>query len=113
MAQSFSLNSNNDIFMNSSGNIDLSSGINAIVYNCQNATQAQLGEMIFNQNQGLPNFETVWTGTPDIALWQAYLQQTIQNVVGVTTINSLTINSSKNILSYTANIETIYGNATI
>ncbi len=89
------------------------SGIDAVVGACETISQAQLGEMVLTTTQGIPNFQTVWIGVPNLKIWQSYLQNTLQNVAGVNKVTNFTFSAQNNILSYIADIETIFGTTTI
>jgi hypothetical protein len=69
--------------------------------------------MILAQNAGIPNFQTVWIGTPNYAIFSSYLRNTLQNVEGVTQVNDISMSTRNNVLSYTATIETIYGSGIV
>lgn len=104
---------NNDLVINSSGSLTMLSGLPAIVAACETATQTQLGECVLETGVGLPNFTTIWVGTPDYALWQSYLQSTLLAVPGVTQVQSISLKAVNNKLSYVAEINTVYGPQTI
>ena len=73
MAQSFGLSSSNDLYLNSAGNLQIDTGLQALVDICLNVTRALLGEMVLTVNNGLPYFQAVFVGTPNLAIFQAYL----------------------------------------
>ena len=113
MTQTFGVNENNDLFIGSDGNLSIVSGQQAVLFACASAAKAQLGEMIYAVNQGIPNFQAVWVGTPNLQQFEAALRNTLLNVSGVVQVDSITFtqtNTSKgNILGYTAVIVTEYG----
>lgn len=109
MTKTFSANSNNDIFLDSSGNLAVANAESAVSYACASASKAQLGEMLYAINRGIPNFQSVWLGAPNLAVFESYLRDTLESVDGVVRVTSLTSMSQNNILSYSAEIETIYG----
>lgn len=111
MTQTFATNSNNDIYINSSGLLQIDTGINAVEDACATATKMQLGEAVLQTTLGIPNFQNVWNGVPNLAIWENYLRSTIASVNGVNNIVSLSIKKQQNTLSYVATIETIYGTA--
>ncbi len=113
MVQTFALNSKNDLEMNSSNGLTLLSGVDAVAAACNTAAQAQLGECVLNTAQGLPNFQAIWVGVPDYAIWQSYLQSVLLAVEGVATIQSITLTQNNGILNYVAKIMTIYGPTTV
>ena len=85
MVQTLQLNANNDLFLNSAGSLTMLSSIDAVVAACNTAALTQLGECVLITGQGLPNFQAIWVGVPDYAIWQSYLENTLLNVPGVPT----------------------------
>ncbi len=113
MTKTFSVNENNDIFIGNDGNLSISAGLQAVLFVCANAAKAQLGEMVLQVEQGIPNFQTIWSGSPNVAQFEAALRTTLLNVADVTEVSNLSIAISNNVLSYTTTINTIYGNGII
>jgi hypothetical protein len=108
MVQTLGVNASNDLYLGPDNNLVLLKGVDAIVQDVRTACLTQLGECVLENGVGLPNFQMIWVGTPDYALWESYLQQTILNVEGVTQVNSVTLAVRNNVLSFTAVIQTIY-----
>jgi hypothetical protein len=113
MVQTFGTNSSGDIYLGADGNLVILSGIQAIAAACVTACLTQLGECVLQTEVGLPNFQTVWVGSPDYAIWETYLQNTLLNVDGVTSVQSIAISPANNTLTFVAQINTIYGSTTI
>lgn len=113
MTRSFAIDKNYDLFLNEDGNLALTSDLFSVMQNCQTAAQAQLGEMVLAIDQGVPNFQTIWTGRRNVAQFEAYLRRTISAVFGVIKVKNLTVIVEKNTVKYTATIETIYGEAAL
>lgn len=109
MVQTFGTNADNDIFLAANGNLTVLTLNSAIMAACKTAARSQLGEMIYATGLGLPNFQAVWVGVPNLALWQSYLRNTLQNVEGVTQVSNIVFNVSDEVLHYTAEITTQYG----
>jgi len=109
MTQTFTTNANNDIFINDQGNLDISTGLNGVLQACQTAAKAQLGEMIYATTSGVPNFQTLWNGSPNIQQWEAALTNVLESVTGVSNVLSLDVSVNNNAVSYTATILTMYG----
>jgi len=103
----------NDIFIGSDGNLAIGSGVQAVLYACQNAARTQLGECIFQTGLGLPNFQLLWIGVPNIPQWRAALQLTLEQVPGVADVLSIDTTQQGSVLIYTARILTIYGEGVI
>lgn len=118
----------NDLFVGEDGNLILSGAtetnadqLNAVLYACANAAKSVLGEMILNTNRGLPNFQVVWNGKPNLAIWEAALRNILLGIDGVLDIASLTTQlaydtdaytNTQDILIYTVVIVTPYGQGT-
>jgi len=113
MVQTLALNSNNDLALNSANSLTMLTGIQAVAAACNTAALTQLGECVLITGQGLPNFQAIWVGVPDFAIWQSYLENTLLNVPGVATVQSITLTQNKGVLSYVAEINTIYGPTTV
>jgi hypothetical protein len=111
MVQTLSTNDQNDIFLNVQGNIEVAQSLDGVLKACETATYAQLGEM--TQNLGIPNFQTIWVGSPNYPLFQSYLRQTLLNVQGVTDVTDLQIFPDNNTLRYRATIQSQFGSAEI
>ena len=118
----------NDLYLGSGGNIvlegitkDNDDQLRATLNACQNAAQTLLGECIFNTTRGLPNFQVIWNGKPNIALWEVALREILSDVPGVNLIDSVVFQratdttqyTSNDILIYTVTIITEFGAGTI
>lgn len=90
-------------------NLVFASDIQAILLVCRHAAQAILGEMMFNKNQGMPYFETVWVGAPSTAPFEAAFRDRILRVSGVLSIDELETQQVGDVMRYSATIQTIYG----
>lgn len=109
MTQTIATNANNDIFLAPTGNLVIDSGQAAVEAACQTAAQMQLGEAVLQTQLGIPNFQTVWVGVPNVAIWEASLRQTLLAVQGVLAVKALTVTVADNVLNYSATIQSIYG----
>ncbi len=113
MTTVIAINGNRDMYIDGTNNIALATGVTAIEQAAETATLAQLGEMILFTTQGMPAFRDVWVGSPNYAQYQAALTAAIEAIEGVIAVSSLVISASGGIMSYQAQIETIYGSITI
>lgn len=125
MAQTLSANvnnnipgvSSNDIYLDPRGNISISRDLDAVLQECAQVAKTRLGELVFNTDLGIPFFDTVWAGIPNIPQYTAALRASILNVDGVVEVVSLLAepptDERRDILNYTAIIRTIYGAGTI
>jgi hypothetical protein len=109
LSTTLAVNAGNDIYRDAAGNIALASGVVALMQNAQQAAQTLLGELIYATDQGLPNFQTIWNGAPNVPLWTEYLRRTLQGVNGVTKVQSLTVTRVQDEIKYSTVLETVYG----
>lgn len=113
MVQTLATNEKNDIFLDSSGNIAVLTGAQAVAGACTTLSQAKLGEMILTNTQGIPYDQAIFIGTPNLKVWQSYLLAALQNIAGVIQVNNLEVTVEQNTLVYRATIQTIYGTTQI
>lgn len=113
MTRTLTVDSNNDIFIGNDGSLSVSSDLQAVLYACAAAAKTQLGEMVLAVDEGMPNFEAVWVGSPNLAQFEAYLRRTLTSVIDVTGVSDLTITRAGGVLSYQVTIQTIYGSGVI
>lgn len=107
------VNANNDIFLDSAGNLTMVTDLTACVQACQQAAQAQRGEMQFHLNRGVPNFQVIWNGSPNVAQWRAAIREELlltQDVTGVQELNVSLVGDEAN---YTAVIKSAFGTGTV
>lgn len=109
MTQTLGTNENNDIYLGPTGNLVVDNGQQAVEDACQTAAQLQLGEAVLQTQLGIPNFQTVWVGVPNIAIFEAYLRRALLGVNGVIAVTALTVSVADNVLKYTATIQSVYG----
>ena len=60
MTRSFAVDQHNDLMIGNNRKLALVDNLQAVMAICTHAAQAILGEMIYAQKQGLPDFQTVW-----------------------------------------------------
>ncbi len=107
--KTFSVNENNDIFLDSFGNLSISNATQAVLQQCAQAAKTLLGEMVYNVSDGVPYFQTLWIGVPNISQYLGALRRAFLSVTDVVEVVSLIADVSNNTLTYTAIIRTIYG----
>jgi hypothetical protein len=104
-----SVNDNNDIYLDSKGNIALVYDRDAVLQQCAQQAKTLLGEMIYQTDQGIPYFQAVWVGVPNLTLFTAYLRAALLSVSNVVDVVSLITSQDNNTLLYSAIIRTTYG----
>ena len=103
----------NDLYLDADGNISLSFDLQAALEACAQAAQTLLGEMVFNINQGIPYFQTVWIGVPNIQQFTAALRAAFLAVPNVVEVVSLITSQQNYNLTYSAIIRTSFGSGTL
>lgn len=109
MTVSLAVDENNDLYTGADGSLATCIALQAVLQNCEHAVKTQLGEMIYAVDAGVPNFTTVWNGSPNKTQFEAFLRRTILAVQDVTEIQELSSAASNHVMSYRAVIKTIYG----
>lgn len=113
MTRTFLTDSNNDIYLGTNGQLAIGVDLSAVLAAAQTAAQAQYGEMVLALDQGVPNFETIWSSQTNVAQFEAFLRRAILSVDGVKEIADLDIDVRDNALFYTAQIVSIFGSGVI
>lgn len=112
MTRTFAVDSANDLTLGTDGNLAVIGALAAVTQVCAHAAKTILNEMVLAQGEGLPYFEAVWIGVPNIPVFEAAFRAAILAVEGVTDIVSVTFGRSGDVLSYAATISTVYGTGT-
>ena len=102
---------NNDIYLDSDGNLALCKDIEAVKTAVSCETKTNYGEIILNTRLGIPYFETIFTAHPDIELWKTYMKKTIirvPKVLGISYFKTY-IDYKNSLLKYAVVINTEYG----
>lgn len=113
MTKSFSINEVNDIYLDNNGNLAISTGLTALIEICKQYMQTILGELVLNVNTGIPYFQSVFTGVPNIQQFVAAGRASLLSVEGVQQVVSFDVQMNDKVLSYTATIQTIYGQGVV
>lgn len=113
MTMTFSVDASNDLFIGRDGNLSISTGIEAVKQACQQAASTQRGQMVLRTDQGIPNFQVIWVGVPNIAQFTASIRQALLSVTDVTSVESLDVTQNGDVLEYIAVIDTVYGQGTV
>lgn len=112
-ALSLAVNARNDLFRAADGNIATTADLYAVTQACAHAAKTLLGEMMYATDNGVPYFDVVWTGTPNLAQFEAYLRRAFLAVDGVVRVQSLSVTIGANVAAYKAVIQTTYGTGVV
>lgn len=109
MTTTLAVNDDNDIFIDSTGNLVLVNDIVACMQAAQQAAQVTRGEMQYHVNRGVPNFRVVWSGHPSVAQFRAAVRQEILLTTDVVAVHSINARLVGEAAVYTAEIVTTFG----
>lgn len=104
-----STNSDNDIYINSSGDIATSQDINALANVSKNKVLTNYGEPEYNQLEGIPYFDTIFTDTPKIDLFQASIVQSLEALDDVQRVSNFDYSQNNGVFSYSLIEHTTFG----
>ncbi len=111
--RTFLSTSSEDLALDSAGNLSVISGADAVLQTSRQYVRARRGEMIHNVHQGVPYDPIVWSGTPNIAQFEAAVRARLLQMPEVAGIRSLVARLEGNVLGYTAVISTASGEVTV
>jgi hypothetical protein len=106
--QTLAENDNNDLYIDGTGNIPVLTAQQALAQSYASAIEVRLAEMEYAQDQGMPWFQTAFNSYNPIQ-FEAAARNIIDSFDQTVTITAFTVTKTKNVLSYVATIETIYG----
>lgn len=113
MMRTLTVDSNNDICLNTLGNLAISSDLQAILFACENTVKAQYGEMIYAIDRGIPYNILAWDRQPNLIQLEAFIRRAITNIEGVVGIKEFIINNENNLITYSVVIKTKYGEGSL
>ncbi len=85
----------------------------AVMQTCEQVMKQQLGELQYNKTKGIEYFGNVFNGNQNLQLFESQARAQLLNLDGVNGIQKFTYSQTRNELSYSATIKTIYGSGTI
>lgn len=112
MTRTIAADAQNDLIVDATGSLSVPTGLAAVASICRAAMQAQLGEMVFAQDRGMPTLETAWNRY-NPAAFEAAGRRVLLAVPDVTGVDLFEVSREGERLRYTAVIRTIYGEARI
>ena len=102
-------NKNNDIFVDATGNLATKNDIEALANVSVHTVLTALGEPEFNQTDGIPYFQTIFTDTPQIELFQAAIISALESLESVQRVSDFEYTQNNGVFSYSLKEHTIYG----
>ena len=113
MTMTFAVDTDNDLFLSSTRNIAISTGLQAVLEYCEHAMKTVLGECVLDIERGIPDFETIWSSRANLPQYIFAAVLALRAVEGVQSVKSFNAGYVGESLVYQATIITIYGEGTI
>lgn len=109
----FSVNDNNDLFIDNTGMLSISKDLQAMSYIYKNKSLVRKGEIYYNTDEGIDFLNNIFEGIPDIGIFQDELLTQLKNTDDTIEVNNYTYNiftqNNKQIYNYSVNLNTPYG----
>lgn len=102
------LNENNDLFIED-GKLRIYEDQEAVAQTAVNVVCTVKGEVVLNQNRGIPYFEILFNNRPNTALFRYYALNLLKQVPEINSVTGMKIIKDKNLLKYSLVLDTIYG----
>lgn len=102
-----------DLFVDEFGNIGMASDIEALNFITINVSRSVRGEMIYNQDRGIPYFSTLFSSPANVPLWEYYVKEEIKKVPGVEDVTDFETRLTGDTIEYTMTINTLSGALTV
>jgi len=106
-------NNNNDLYIAPNGQLAINSDLSALSQTCEHVVKTMMGELILQGDTGIPNFQLIWGGAPNIAQAENAIRESLLNVIGVEDVTELSAFVSNDKFVYNATIKTIYGEVSL
>lgn len=111
--RSFDIDENNDLYRGADGNISMVFNVDAASTVSRNFAQTIRGEMIYDVQSGVPFWPTAFGANPNLNQFEAALRRRLLQVPNIFEVASIEFSQNNDVLSYSANIRTIFGVAQI
>lgn len=99
----------NDIYIDDKGNIAISENIYALANVAKNAVLTNLGEPQYNTQEGVPYFDTIFTDTPKLDLFQAAIVEAIESLDKVQRVQNFEYSVINSVFKYSLVIKSTFG----
>ena len=102
-------NEKRDLFLGANKRLGVVLDFEVVAQRCKSAVEAQLSEMIFAVDTGVPTFSTIWSGNPNLQQFEFYVRKAIRQVENVIEVLTFEAEIVGNTTEYRATISTTYG----
>ena len=111
--KTIAINSNNDIYINSSGNLVIKNDLEAMGDILVNKCETNLGELLYNSLKGIDFFNTIFASPSYVDLFQNQLITQIEQTAAVERIESYDAEIVKDVYKYKTEVQTEYGEVSL
>ena len=111
--KTIAINSNNDIYIDSSNNLVIKNDLAAMGDILVNKCQTNLGELLYNALKGIDFFNTILSSPSYPDLFQNQLLTQIEQTNAVERIDNYKEKIQNSVYSYTTEIQTEYGEVSL
>jgi len=113
VTKKLAVDSNNDLYIDGTGSIAFVEGLDCVLQNCEHAMKTMLGECVLDIERGIPNFETIWLGSPNVPQYVLAARVALEAVADVDEVTAFDTAQVGDVLTYSATIVTVYGTGII
>lgn len=113
MTRTFLATEKNDLARDMAGNLALMMGPEGIAQTARQAMQTRRSEMIYDLPDGIPFDIIVWSGSANLAQFEAAARRRLRQVDGVREIISFEASQFNDVLQYVAVLQTDQGEVTV
>ncbi|MEY0399629.1 hypothetical protein AB7W17_22310 [Providencia rettgeri] len=107
--KTFDINTNNDLYIAQNGKLAIVDAEVASRNRCEHYIKALRGEMLHKLDKGIPYWKTTFGQQADISMFESAFRERLRELNDVISVVSFSANVVDGVLSYTAEIQTVYG----
>lgn len=113
MSKLFAVNGANDMFANANGTLAFVEDEAAVDQDVKHALKSQLGEMIYNKQEGVDYLGTIFAPYPNVEAFIKTCRENIQRKADVLSIDSFEVFKEDNTAKFETTITTKFGKQVI
>ena len=111
--QTIAINTNNDIYIDNSGNLALKTNLSAMGDIFINKSQTNLGELSYDTEKGIDFFNTVFSSPTYLDLFQNEVITQLEDTEETQKVSNFNSTLEDDLYSYSVEIQTSYGKVTL
>ncbi|MBP5286390.1 MAG: hypothetical protein J6Z08_00650 [Elusimicrobiales bacterium] len=111
--RTMAVNSDNDIYLDSNGNLAISEGLEAAAQGALHAARTDYKEVPLDMQRGIPYLAVLLGERPNIGLFEQFLRQEVERLPYIKETGEFTANVKNGTMSYELEITTDFGETSI